>query len=332
MFDLFPNLLSSLPTFLFPVFASYKALKTSDPALLAPWLIYWVILACVLLVESWLWFILFWIPFYGWFRLIFLLYLILPQTQGARYLYEEYLNPWLRENELVIDDFISTAHERAMAAGLDYLNQAIEFVKTNVFGLPPRQPSPPPTPSTFSYAQSLISRFNMPSARSGTTPRYGGSTGTSPDFYSLLASAVSAVASASTPDRETSSGSLIPSTIRGEERVTFIAAQRERLSVLLSALDREAAAIQSGGGPRGTSERPKSALSGLSKSRSETDFEKIDAESGSEGENANRHGHRDSGGAWLPWGWSGTSGDSSDPSSHSSRDREARGRSTGIDS
>lgn len=50
----------SIPTFLFPVFASYKALKTSDPALLTPWLMYWVVLACALFVESWLGFILFW--------------------------------------------------------------------------------------------------------------------------------------------------------------------------------------------------------------------------------------------------------------------------------
>lgn len=46
-----PN--SSIASFLFPLFASYKALKTSDPAQLTPWLMYWVVLACALLVESW---------------------------------------------------------------------------------------------------------------------------------------------------------------------------------------------------------------------------------------------------------------------------------------
>lgn len=51
---------SSIPTFVFPVFASYKALKTSDPALLTPWLMYWVVLACALLFESWTGFILYW--------------------------------------------------------------------------------------------------------------------------------------------------------------------------------------------------------------------------------------------------------------------------------
>lgn len=51
---------SSIATFLFPVFASYKALKGNDPAQLAPWLMYWVVLACVLLVENWFEWLLVW--------------------------------------------------------------------------------------------------------------------------------------------------------------------------------------------------------------------------------------------------------------------------------
>ena len=37
---------------------------------------------------------------------MFLLYLILPQTQGAKFLYEEYVHPYLEKNETQIDDFI----------------------------------------------------------------------------------------------------------------------------------------------------------------------------------------------------------------------------------
>lgn len=50
----------SVASFLFPLFASYKALKTGDPSQLTPWLMYWVVLACVLLVESWTEWFLFW--------------------------------------------------------------------------------------------------------------------------------------------------------------------------------------------------------------------------------------------------------------------------------
>jgi len=49
---------SSVASFLFPLFASYKALKTWDPAELTPWLMYWVVLSCALLAEAWLgWFL-----------------------------------------------------------------------------------------------------------------------------------------------------------------------------------------------------------------------------------------------------------------------------------
>jgi hypothetical protein len=84
---------------------------------------------------------------------------------------------------------------------------------------------------------------------------------------------------------------------------------------LLSALDREATASPSEeGGQRGTlggmlggdGEVPRrvseAALSELSKSRSEGDFEKIDVLEGI-GE-AGAGGRREPGG-WMPWGWGG---------------------------
>lgn len=84
---------------------------------------------------------------------------------------------------------------------------------------------------------------------------------------------------------------------------------------LLSALDREATASPSeeagrgmlGGLLGGDGEVPRrvseAALSELSKSRSEGDFEKIDVLEGI-GE-AGAGGRREAGG-WIPWGWGGS--------------------------
>ncbi|KAJ3478932.1 hypothetical protein NLG97_g8450 [Lecanicillium saksenae] len=167
MFDLPAMLLCSVASFLFPIFASYKALKTSDPAQLTPWLMYWVVFSICLLAESWVSFIVTWfvvplhqrspehyvltffllrrIPFYGYFRLLFLLYLILPQTQGARVLYEQYVHPFLQDNEDQIDEFIANSHERLKSTGLTYLRQAINYVREKFLGMPPSEP-PPPVP------------------------------------------------------------------------------------------------------------------------------------------------------------------------------------------
>lgn len=52
--------ISSVASFLFPIFASYKALNSADPAQLTPWLMYWVVFSCCLLAESWVSWILVW--------------------------------------------------------------------------------------------------------------------------------------------------------------------------------------------------------------------------------------------------------------------------------
>ncbi|KAK3381730.1 HVA22 family TB2/DP1 protein [Podospora didyma] len=347
MFDIFAKFLSSIASFLFPLFASYKALKTSDPAQLTPWLMYWVVLACALLIESWTEWFLVWIPFYAYIRLLFLLYLVLPQTQGARIIYQEHIHPWLEDNEGAIEDFIASAHERLRAAGMAYLKRAIELLKTNVLGMPP-SPEPsaaaahagPQTPQ--SYTQSLLARFTLPSAR-WTGSSAGGAGGS--DFYNFLATAVSAAAgaAASSPSgtarggvnaADVSGGTLIPDSIRGASaRMTFIEAQRERLNFVLSALDREATQLQSdeaaraekaqarapsmsldggaGLSPSSRSLSEQSGISGLSKSRSEVDFEKLEAESGAEEDMDDSASLRrrttpaasTAGGSWMPWGW-----------------------------
>ncbi|KAI9151574.1 Receptor expression-enhancing protein 4 [Paramyrothecium foliicola] len=342
---------SSIASFLFPIFASYKALKSSDPAQLTPWLMYWVVFSCAILVESWFSWILFWIPFYGYVRLIFFLYLILPQTQGARMIYEEKIHPFLEENEGHIDDFIASAHDRLKAAGLDYFRRAIDYLKTAVLGLPPSEPAPStpePAAGPQSYTQSLLARFSVP------TGRWAAPSNASGDFYNLLAGAVSAATSAGGLGLSSNSAppghrQLIPPNLRDTgEKMSFITAQRERLNILLTALDREAQALQredthraharapsmtfdghSHDDDSSPAHRPLSAVSGwsgLSKSRSEADFEKIEAESGAEEEEAVRR-RNVSGSSWLSWAMG--SGNSSEGASSSGFDRSGGDPSNG---
>ncbi|KAH8666511.1 TB2/DP1, HVA22 family-domain-containing protein [Xylariales sp. PMI_506] len=354
MFDLLPKLLSSIASFLFPLFASYKALKTSDPAQLTPWLMYWSVLSCALLVESWFEFILVWFPFYAYIRLFFLLYLVLPQTQGARHLYETYLHPYLAENETQIEDFIASAHDKLKAAGMSYLKQAIEMLKTKVLGMPPTpedaRSEAAAKDAPQGYTQALLARFSIPAAR---WPTSSGSVGQ--DFYNMLAGAVSAAtgagalssagagayqagSSARAADNMTASGTLIPDSIRGaEEKISFIASQKERLAFVLNALDKEAKDLEKSEEDRKAAEaaRPSSmsldgaeasaaspasrppsgqssVWSGLSKSRSEVDFEKIDAESGAEDDTGLRRRTPAAKAPWTFLGW-GATGNSESP-------------------
>lgn len=245
-----------------------------------------------------------------------------------------------------------------------YLKRAIELLRTQVLGM---EPSPqaqaessnvPASQRPRSYTQALLDRFQLPQAR---WPTNTGATGA--DFYNFLASAVNAATSAATDtaatspadkDKEaslssstgpgigafpsgdmTASGTLVPPSIRDNaDKMTFLAAQRERLNLVLSALDREAAQLRSAGptpeqginldrvpgsglgSDLASGERPSTSHSGkstggLSKSRSEADFEKIEAESGAEDNAApdsesTRPTPAASRGSWLPWGWSGS--------------------------
>ncbi|TLD06323.1 uncharacterized protein PgNI_08913 [Pyricularia grisea] len=363
MFDIFAKLLSSIASFLFPLFASYKALKTTDPAQLTPWLMYWVVLACALLVESWTEWFLCWIPFYAYIRLLFLLYLILPQTQGARVLYQDYIHPYLQENEDHIDDFIASAHDRAKAMGIMYLRQLIEYVKVNVLGMAPSRVEEQQQPQAQGYGgqassvtQNLLARFTLPSARwSGAGGDSDGNSGAANDFYGMLAGAVGAAMSSAGGTRDNQQGpgvsrSVIPSHVNEADKATFIATQRERLTTLLAALDREAASVQSGASSASTPVPNNSSsqgffrvrdvvegladtAAGLTKSRSETDFENIDAMSGTEEVGGDEDGSlrrrtQAAGGSWMPWGWGGSqspaAGDPANP------DRSNVGQSSGV--
>ncbi|KXL51163.1 hypothetical protein M433DRAFT_60803 [Acidomyces richmondensis BFW] len=238
MFGFIADILTSITSILFPIFASYKALRTSDPAVLTPWLMYWTTLSLFLLVESQLYFILYWVPFYSWIRLGIHLYLVLPGKQGSVYIYQTYIHPFLEEHERQIDQMIGNAHEKARAAGMDVVKKGVEYVRVNVLGQAPSRPSPPPS-RNVSYSTYLFNRFAMPSAREGLA-----AAGTS-DLFGLLGRALQqSTYPNKTPQEQArelaESGTLIPPSLSEAERESFVNTQRERLRTLLQAFDTEA--------------------------------------------------------------------------------------------
>lgn len=247
------------------------------------------------------------------------------------------------------------------AAFITYFRRATEYVKTNLLNMPATEREPASAQAAAAapqgYMQSLLARFSVPTTHWGS-----GAANTGNEFYNLLANAVSAVTTSATTgsggltNNISSSGSsssssgnnnkrgnkgvsdsgvLIPPHLRGSaEKMSFIAAQRERLNILLRALDQEAQQIQRDGSrtTTTTTTRPgafatdsgsigdgnssseddaaaartsPSGLTALSKSRSETEFEKVEAESGAEdeGQLRRRYASSGSGGSWRAWAW-----------------------------
>lgn len=318
-------------TVLFPVFASYKAIHTSDPAQLAPWLMYFMMLILLTTVENLFDFILSWVPFWSWMRFFLHLYLILPGSQGATFIYQEYVEPFLYHHEREIDDFITDAHERARSAGLGFVQEGIEWVKVHAMGFAPRQSAPQPTAGQ-SYAQNFMSRFNLPAARG------------SDNLYSLVNQALTgATAMYAAGNRDGAAAELnrsapiIPDNIRNtDDRLNYVSSQRERLQTLLQAFDQEADNVRA---QREAGSRYYDG-GGLSKSRSEAEFDRIERdEIGQERPpypiTPPALDRRTSTG-WMPWNWQrGAPPQPEDPlaygKDHGTSRSSGQARSTGFD-
>lgn len=265
-------------------------------------------------------------PFYSWIRLFFLCYLVLPQTQGARLLYQDYVDPFLTHHEREIEEMIGRAHERAKALGLQYFYRAIDLVREKVLGLPPQKSAPPPPTGPAAYAQSLLSRFNLPAAGAAGAP----ATPAANDWYSVLSSAVGSV-TATGKSREaraeelSASGSLLQRQIQsmsGTEKAQYISSQRELLDFLRSTLAREEQTLS-----RNDPETDDLAYGApLRKNRSDNSFDVVDDEDLGK--------TRQTSGRWAS-GWFGNDHDSSGSSGTDfaarAVDEIARSRTTGHD-
>ena len=188
-----------------------------------------------------------------------------------------------------------------------------------------------------SYVSGLMARFSspqpVPSAGQGTSP--------AGDIYTLLSTAATTLglhpSTTSSPaardaqiDSLAHSGALIPPHLKSVgERVEFVAAQREKLRVLLGALDREAGELEmqrdvemrvgnpvKGGGGKGLMSR-----------KSEGDFERVerDEAGGKEAPGVGAAG----GGGWFG-GWMGGGGAAKATKEGKEQER-AEARSSGVE-
>merc|ERR1711998_329329 len=79
--------------FVYPSYASYKALGSNTPDASAQWLTYWVVFSLFTVVEYVADWLISWIPMYYLAKLAFILWLQMPQTKGATLIYRTYVLP-----------------------------------------------------------------------------------------------------------------------------------------------------------------------------------------------------------------------------------------------
>lgn len=94
----------SLP---YPIFASFKAIESSDKNDDTQWLTFWVVWACIVLFESMTDIFIFWIPLYFELKLGFFLLLQAPILNLSEKLYQWYIKPYLIQKRLYLDQIFT---------------------------------------------------------------------------------------------------------------------------------------------------------------------------------------------------------------------------------
>jgi len=122
--------------FLYPGYASYKTLsqRPASEEELERWLMYWSVLGCLVGVEYLAEWIVSWIPFYYTLKTIFLLYLVLPHTQGASYVYTAHLKPFFAKHEEGIDKAIAEGRRKVAGVVQGWVRRGWEGVQAGLVG------------------------------------------------------------------------------------------------------------------------------------------------------------------------------------------------------
>lgn len=91
----------------FPVYSSFKAIELNDKLEQEHWLLYWTAYGCFNAVENLSDKLLYWLPGYYHVKLVFLIWLQLPLSNGARNIVMNYLRPLLLKYQAVLDSIVN---------------------------------------------------------------------------------------------------------------------------------------------------------------------------------------------------------------------------------
>ncbi|ESO02724.1 hypothetical protein HELRODRAFT_106865 [Helobdella robusta] len=108
------EIISHCVGFLYPAYASIKAIESLNKDDDTRWLTYWVVYGFFVFSESLTDIFLFWFPFYWTTKCIFLIWCMLPiRSNGSDFIYNFLIRPLFLKHEKQIDDAINQAQSNA---------------------------------------------------------------------------------------------------------------------------------------------------------------------------------------------------------------------------
>lgn len=109
----FSNTLSNLIGFLYPAYASYKALKKEPNGREKQWLTYWTVYALLRVFEM-ITYPNVWSLYYYDLRLLLVIWLQFPKYGGAEYIFKRFVQPLFDKYEDKIDEHITNVRDNAL--------------------------------------------------------------------------------------------------------------------------------------------------------------------------------------------------------------------------
>ena len=104
--------------FLYPAYASVKAIESRQKEDDTQWLTYWVVYSFFALVEFFADIFLFWIPFYWFLKCVFLTWCMAPiASNGSQLIYHRLIKPVVLKYQDKIDDALDKAADKLQEVG-----------------------------------------------------------------------------------------------------------------------------------------------------------------------------------------------------------------------
>ena len=122
---------STLTGVLYPIYMSLKAIETKEEDDDKQWCTYWVVFFLFVLFELYFSYLLEFIPFYFLIKLVFLVWLFFPSTQGAVFVYDKFLNPIYSRYEKNLDEIVDKVGE-TVARGYSDAKNTLKDNKGNL--------------------------------------------------------------------------------------------------------------------------------------------------------------------------------------------------------
>eukprot|EP00002_Diphylleia_rotans_P019268 TRINITY_DN3730_c0_g1_i13.p1 TRINITY_DN3730_c0_g1~~TRINITY_DN3730_c0_g1_i13.p1 ORF type:complete len:145 (-),score=26.76 TRINITY_DN3730_c0_g1_i13:412-846(-) len=116
----------------FPVFYSFKALRSGNTVDLHHWLTYWIVQSVLYVMESLLIFLLGWVPFFYEIKLIATVWMISPHSKLVKILYTNGIEALLVDNEERFDALAAKGTRQFFMVLHNMIGVIIRLLQTEV--------------------------------------------------------------------------------------------------------------------------------------------------------------------------------------------------------